>query len=455
MKGEKMKTFFTKITIAFFILFLTEAGWSQWFEVGTLNNLEYPNISVVDSNVVWIAGGYPYPVIYRTVNGGMNWSSIPLNGLPFGLSGIAAKDSVTAFVCDYAGKFNGGNSKVFKTTNAGVNWLLIDSTGGDSGFFNGLVFSKSNPMIGIAQSDSPLGVGTPYFILKTTNGGDNWFRQSPPGITNSYGLYYSIFVIDNSFYGFLVYNSNITRTYLTSNAGVNWILGNEGLNINVTGDLVFNDNKNTGILVTDALLPNVERTTNSGQNWNLINTNTNISGDCGSAWISGTITVFICAGQNTSNNTILRSDDGGLTWTAQNTSNVTALAEIDYARYNDKLVAYCVASDGTVVKTRQTVKPVGISQLSNEVPEKFSLKQNYPNPFNPATNLEFGISKLGFVSLTIYDILGKEVSKLVNEELTPGNYKVEFNGSELPSGIYFYRLEVNGLRDTKSMMLVK
>jgi len=98
-------------------------------------------------------------------------------------------------------------------------------------------------------------------------------------------------------------------------------------------------------------------------------------------------------------------------------------------------------------------------ELSNEVtigvPDKFYLSQNYPNPFNPTSNLEFGISELGFVSLKVYDGLGNEVAVLVNESKAPGYYNVQFDGSKLSSGIYFYRLESNGLVQTKRMMMVK
>ena len=96
-----------------------------------------------------------------------------------------------------------------------------------------------------------------------------------------------------------------------------------------------------------------------------------------------------------------------------------------------------------------------IRQLSTEIPSGYSLNQNYPNPFNPVTNLEFGIPNLGFVSLKIYDLLGKEIKTLVNEKLSPGKYKVEIDGSGLPSGVYFYKLNAGDFTDTKSMMLVK
>lgn len=96
-----------------------------------------------------------------------------------------------------------------------------------------------------------------------------------------------------------------------------------------------------------------------------------------------------------------------------------------------------------------------IYDITTEIPSKYDLAQNYPNPFNPVTNLEFGISNLRFVTLKVYDMLGKEVSTLVNEKLNPGTYKVEFDGSSLPGGVYFYRLTSGDFTDTRRMMLIK
>ena len=102
-----------------------------------------------------------------------------------------------------------------------------------------------------------------------------------------------------------------------------------------------------------------------------------------------------------------------------------------------------------------------IYDITTEIPSKYDLAQNYPNPFNPVTNLEFGIpalrgeSKFGFVTLKVYDMLGKEVATLVNEKLNPGTFRVEFDADNLTSGVYFYRLTTESFSDTKRMMLVK
>ena len=93
--------------------------------------------------------------------------------------------------------------------------------------------------------------------------------------------------------------------------------------------------------------------------------------------------------------------------------------------------------------------------MYSSIPPNFYLSQNYPNPFNPVTNLEFGISKLGFVSLRIYNMLGKEVATLVNEKQNAGSYNVRFDGSGLSSGMYYYKLESGSFTDTKKMILIK
>ncbi|MBS1517459.1 MAG: T9SS type A sorting domain-containing protein [Bacteroidetes bacterium] len=98
---------------------------------------------------------------------------------------------------------------------------------------------------------------------------------------------------------------------------------------------------------------------------------------------------------------------------------------------------------------------VGISNYNSLVPEKFSLYQNYPNPFNPTTNIRFDIAKSTFASITVYDMLGKEVSTLVNQDLTPGSYQHTFNAGNYPSGIYYYKIQTDYFTDIKKMILIK
>jgi hypothetical protein len=96
-----------------------------------------------------------------------------------------------------------------------------------------------------------------------------------------------------------------------------------------------------------------------------------------------------------------------------------------------------------------------INKNSNKTPTSYSLNQNYPNPFNPVTKINFELPKSGLVTLKVYDVLGKEVSTLVNEIRKAGDYSIDFNGSALSSGVYFYKIEANGYTDMKKMMLIK
>lgn len=103
---------------------------------------------------------------------------------------------------------------------------------------------------------------------------------------------------------------------------------------------------------------------------------------------------------------------------------------------------------------------VAVQNTSSEVPASFGLKQNYPNPFNPSTTIEFNVKTNSFVTLNVFDILGRNVSSLVNEKLSAGSYRVNFNASLLSSGVYYYRLNAiddmgSSFVDTKSMILVK
>ena len=98
---------------------------------------------------------------------------------------------------------------------------------------------------------------------------------------------------------------------------------------------------------------------------------------------------------------------------------------------------------------------IGIQQIGTEIPGSFKLSQNFPNPFNPATIIRFSVPKNSFVSLKVYDLAGKEISNLINGNLTAGNYEADFDGSGLTSGVYFYTLQTNGFTDTKRMTLIK
>ncbi len=100
-------------------------------------------------------------------------------------------------------------------------------------------------------------------------------------------------------------------------------------------------------------------------------------------------------------------------------------------------------------------KNVSILGNSKHLPDKHSLSQNFPNPFNPSTKINYSIKNKSFVTLKIFDVLGRAVQTLINKEQSQGNYEVEFDGSNLTSGIYFYRIQAGDFIETKKMLLMK
>ena len=89
------------------------------------------------------------------------------------------------------------------------------------------------------------------------------------------------------------------------------------------------------------------------------------------------------------------------------------------------------------------------------IPNEYLLSQNYPNPFNPCTKIKYSVPELSFVTIKIYDVLGSEVATLVNEEKPVGTYELNWNAANLPSGVYFYRLQAGDFVQTRKMIFLK
>jgi hypothetical protein len=126
--------------------------------------------------------------------------------------------------------------------------------------------------------------------------------------------------------------------------------------------------------------------------------------------------------------------------------------------YSEKYCEFGGSTDtlyGCIINGIQYGQISAISSQKGSIPYKFTLSQNYPNPFNPKSNIKFQIAKSGYVKLVVSDALGKEVSVLVNEQLQPGTYEVEWDGTYFPSGVYFYKLIAAGYTETRKMVLVK
>jgi hypothetical protein len=167
------------------------------------------------------------------------------------------------------------------------------------------------------------------------------------------------------------------------------------------------------------------------------------------------------------------SSDNGTTWRSKKffsgtvstwTRDVLDLSELAKASSTMKL-RFSLVSNGTIpadgiyldnIKlVNYTLAPTGINSVSSELPNEYSLGQNYPNPFNPSTNIAFQLPDAGNVSLKLYDILGKELMTLVDEYRAPGSYEVRLDASDLPGGMYFYKLTSGGFSETRKMILIK
>jgi len=146
-------------------------------------------------------------------------------------------------------------------------------------------------------------------------------------------------------------------------------------------------------------------------------------------------------------------------WTSNSKVNGTSASGKTWHRHVDNSSG-CSLTGGSAQTNRPNVcleinMLTGSQNISNSIPNKFSLEQNYPNPFNPATKIQYSIAKTTLTKLKIYDILGREMVTLVNEVKAPGVYAVDFNGSHLASGVYYYRLEAGDFINVKKMLLIK
>jgi hypothetical protein len=145
------------------------------------------------------------------------------------------------------------------------------------------------------------------------------------------------------------------------------------------------------------------------------------------------------------------------------TNNGTSWSNVDSGFTNTPVQSFAISGSylfaGTVGsgvwKRPLTEMVTGIEEKKNNLPVSFSLYQNYPNPFNPTTTIKYGIPKSGYVTIRVYDELGREVATLVNEEKPGGNYSVSFNGANFTSGVYYYRLQVGSFAQTKKLILLK
>ena len=429
------------------VLLTTAQLFSQWVQQPspTTNTLEY--IHFLNNNTGFIAGGNG--LIAKTTNGGTNWVA-QTTPTTLSIEYIYFFDMNTAIAV--SSNYNTNYSAILKTTNGGVNWVT-KFTNTHIALRQTIQFINPNTgyTAGWSQDDTAL--------VKTTNGGESWQRVYTGGAA---GIDKINFIDANT--GYIAgYGMDGKPSVLkTTNGGLNWT--NIYTYYSFAGmymSMCF-VNANTGWVV--GINPSnqslIQKTTNGGLNWtdqanqhpsnwelyNILMLNEN------TGWIIGD------AGQ------IVKTTNGGVNWRAQ--VNSGSWWGIDFISPD---TGWVVGMGGIILKTVNGGGPVSIQNISSEVPSAYSLSQNYPNPFNPSTKIKFSVPQVrhsfggssphglggDLVLLKVYDALGREVQTLVNESLQPGTYETTFDGSNLNSGVYFYKLSAGDFSETKRMALIK
>jgi hypothetical protein len=156
--------------------------------------------------------------------------------------------------------------------------------------------------------------------------------------------------------------------------------------------------------------------------------------------------------------TVLRTTNGGEDWKLHRYDmNSAGLRSVHFVDTNTgwAVGGRGVYGNGTILHTTNGGLSSVVENKLDEIPREFSLLQNFPNPFNPSTKIRYSIAQQSNVLIRVFDILGNEIETLVNEEKTTGIYEITWYAENLPSGIYFYRLQAGSFNKTKKMLLLK
>jgi photosystem II stability/assembly factor-like uncharacterized protein len=351
-----------------------------------------------------------------------------------------------------------------KSTNSGQSWFTYGSLPTSVYYLLALHFVNSTT--GFAAASFDFSGGVDDRVIKTSNAGQSWTVLTMPENINNLSDVYFVDMNTGFAVGYDEVNDTARGVILrTTNAGLSWSrqIFMELYQFNS----VHFTNSSTGITVgsSNSIIQAIEtkmyRTTNSGITWTNIYNYDEVEIQ-GIRFVSGTGTALIYGYKFLgleSREIVAKTTNYGISWTEGNL-NDTGLILIDSELLNQNNW-YLSGGDlegswnNPVILHTTNGGGIGIMQISSEIPESFVLFQNYPNPFNPATNIKFQIPKSSFVKLVIYDLLGREITVLVNLELKAGTYQADWNASIYPSGVYFYKLIADEYIETRKMVLVK
>ena len=396
--------------------------------------------------------------IVKITNSGDNWSIIYFTNARF--NNIQFINLNTGFVSAYV-------NKLYKTTNSGENWFTINLPGD---LYSDGMCVLNEDTIWLVQTEDLVGG-----VFRTTNGGVSWQQQFSGGFTNPDHIYFY-----NRDIGFMS-NTSSGTLFRTTNSGINWTQLSGGPFTDIYfidsltgwksgvpgGGFGFRNTTNGGLTWTDQSLP---------QGGNIIVsqiiTFSNINND--TLWAVGGSVLL----PNGFRGILYRTTNQGQNWYYQVPDTSIRIGSYEYCSFNNKRNGWAYRISPTGIHTKSGGDSVFTDIKNNNVfiPENFILHQNYLNPFNPNTIINYEIpaspalvspkaeggritfARTGgnFVSLKVYDINGREIHTIVNKKQNAGKYQIEFDGSALLSGIYFYSLFIDEVRvDTKKMILVR
>jgi len=373
--------------------------------------------------------------VFISTNYGDSWT--PFNtGLYFNSSDITIKSIITRNNVIYAAGYGG----VFRSTNWGIQWTSIADYNNGFSVYASTSMAINDPFL----YASSLSVG----VMKSTDNGTTWtsiksgLPQTPiPDINQLY--------LPKTGTPPTLFAATSMGIFANPNNGNIWYPASSGIPPSTSINAVVN----LGSTMLAGTINGLYHSSNNGTYWY------QVSGVYANAFYCFAVYGnFIFAGTGSG---VFVSTDTGYNWT-----NVSAGSGIDYtpiysiAVFQDQLMVGTYQKG--VWKRKITEMTGNVSVEKENLPNEFELKQNYPNPFNPATTIEYSVPMAETqnpaplrVLIKIYDVLGREIQTLVDDYKTAGNYSIQFNGTNLPSGIYYYVLNTGNSRITKKMTLLK
>ncbi len=375
-----------------------------------------------------------YNGLYRSTDNAENWTVTNISGQSVGAKNFTVHNGIL-----FAARETNNNPGAYKSTDGGINWQGINS----NQFGNAITFFSET---------GKLWAGAIFGVFLSTDNGVTWEERNNGLSLDPYGT--SFLRINGELITSLKFGGS--GIYRSSDEGENWEDFSDGLSfINSIEKLIVFDGK-----IIAATSDGLWQRAVSQVPVELTSFTASISGDNVSlSWSTATETNNIGFELNRlKDSKIEKLQDWekigfvtghGTTTEPQFYSYSDELLTPGKYSYRLKQIDY----DGTFRYSK-------IVEVSLMKPEEFSLEQNYPNPFNPTTKIKYTIPQDGRretrnVSLKVYNVLGKEVGILVNEENPAGNYEVEFDASNIPSGVYFYQLKAGSFTGIRKMILLK